>query len=335
MAEAMAQKRRCKHPGCGTILRQTNTGEYCSVHEYEAEEPELHHAFDGAELPVSLYYTVAQAAKILNYSTRAIRDKTAKGELASKRIGPRGKLLIPRSEIEALPSGQTATIGSASHTKLSDAAEQDPEVFAAKMRHVDHLLALVSRWENGLQEVPATVLAFLMLIRESPLQPNRVFCPSADFADIAAQKGGQVQQMYESIQRSPLGLTYSPSDPNRLVTVRPVIEDDPLFHSLQSHLSSQQYKPVWQAWEDLKRNVQEKANSIAKTISAGGFPPSPVLGRADTDSPEWRGIREWLRASPSRLQHSLQQICLMGRMPGRCDICPEEAAVAGSRDEVV
>ena len=321
MAEGVAPKRRCKHPGCGTILRQTNAGEYCSVHEDEVDELELQHAVDGAELLKSDFYTVPEAARILNYSERAIRDKIKNQELAAKRIAPRGKWLIPRSEIEIQSSGHNATASSASHTQFSHATGQDPLWVVAKMRHVEGLLALVSRWEEGLRELPVVTFAFLGGIRRSPLQPNLLYYPS-EFLAYEASKGGQARELWNVIQKSPLAPTYSPKDLDRPVTVHPVIEDVALFQSLQSHLSSQQYKPVWQAWEDLKRSVQEKANSIAGTIRAGGFPPYPVPGRADTDSPEWREIAEWLRASPSNLQHSLQRIRLRGTMPGSCDLCP-------------
>jgi excisionase family DNA binding protein len=334
MVEDVAPKRRCKHEGCGTILRQTNAGEYCSVHEDEADELELQQAASSAEPPESGFYTVAEAVALLPYSDRTIREMLHDGRIEGSQVGPRSKWLIPRGNIDHFSENTRKGTDSASHTQLSHATEPDPLVLAAKMRHVDGLLALVSRWEDGLREVPATFLAFLATIQASPLERIRVYCPSEFFADIAAEQGGHVQRRYDAIRRLPLGLTYSPSDRNRPVTVYPVIEKDPLFDSLLSHLSSRQYQPIWQAWGDLKSGVQEKVNSIAVTIRDGVFPPWPFLGKADTDSPEWREISEWLRASPSNLQNLLQRIRLRGMMPGCCDLCPDQHVVLEDKDEL-
>ena len=205
----------------------------------------------------------------------------------------------------------------------STTKEQDPLVVEAKKKHVEGLLALVSRWEDGLQEFPSAAMAFLGWI-----------------SDGMGRRSGWGFEYSRYARKLALNLNCDPSKPNKAVTVDPVIEKDPLFDSLLSHLSSRQYQPIWQAWGELKLTVEQEATNIAAEVQSGKRAPFPVprnveatrfwgsslpLGNPDLDDPQWHRIRGWLLDCVPNLQHSLQRIRLRGMMPGCCDLCHQEA----------
>lgn len=98
----MDDKRRCKYPGCGTILRSGNKGDYCSVHEDQeytteiAPKPKLKDNIPAKEK----MYTVQDLVKILKYSDRTVRNMLKRGEIAGVRIGTRSRWLVSKIELD-------------------------------------------------------------------------------------------------------------------------------------------------------------------------------------------------------------------------------------------
>ena len=97
----MDDKRRCKYPGCSTVLRSGNKGDYCSIHddqEYTTEivpKPKLKDNIPAKEK----MYTVQDLVKILKYSDRTVRNMLKRGEIAGVRIGTRSRWLISKIEL--------------------------------------------------------------------------------------------------------------------------------------------------------------------------------------------------------------------------------------------
>ena len=98
----MDDKRRCKYPGCGTILSRSNTGDYCYIHEdkqYDQDVESRPMRKDAIPAKEKMY-TVQDLKKILKYSDRTVRKMLKRGEIAGVRIGTRSKWLVPKTELD-------------------------------------------------------------------------------------------------------------------------------------------------------------------------------------------------------------------------------------------
>jgi excisionase family DNA binding protein len=79
-------------------------------------------------------YTVKEAAKLLHYSARHIRQKCANGDIAAKKLAGGRKWLIGESEIQRVQNGGRETV------KLSKAMRQHfNELSTTALKLADHL----------------------------------------------------------------------------------------------------------------------------------------------------------------------------------------------------
>jgi len=71
----MEEKRRCRYPGCGTVLRSGNKGDYCHVHEDRQYIEEVEHKpMRKSTIPAKeKMYTVQDLVRIFKYSDKTIR----------------------------------------------------------------------------------------------------------------------------------------------------------------------------------------------------------------------------------------------------------------------
>jgi len=98
----MDDKRRCKYPGCNTVLRSGNEGDFCAIHENTEYTTDIEHKPKRKDdIPAKeKMYAVQDLVKILKYSDKTVRNMLKRGEIAGIRIGKRGKWLIPKSELD-------------------------------------------------------------------------------------------------------------------------------------------------------------------------------------------------------------------------------------------
>jgi hypothetical protein len=128
----MNDKRRCKYPGCDTVLRKGKEGDYCAFHEAEeyiseiAPKKKIKDTISSREK----MYTVQDLMRILKYSDKTIRNMLNLGEIAGLRIGTRGKWLVFKSELDRFkkegPGKDTASRGLLSTEEIK---EQDIRIF--------------------------------------------------------------------------------------------------------------------------------------------------------------------------------------------------------------
>ena len=98
----MDDKRRCKYPGCNTVLRSGNEGDFCAIHENTEYTTDIEHKPKRKDdIPAKeKMYAVQDLVKILKYSDKTVRNMLKRGEIAGVRIGTRGKWLVPKTELE-------------------------------------------------------------------------------------------------------------------------------------------------------------------------------------------------------------------------------------------
>jgi excisionase family DNA binding protein len=98
----MDNKRRCKYPKCGAVLRSGNKGDYCAVHEAEEYISEIvpKNQVEDTIPSMERMYTVKDLMGILGYSDKTIRNMLNQGEILGERISARSRWLIPESELD-------------------------------------------------------------------------------------------------------------------------------------------------------------------------------------------------------------------------------------------
>jgi len=95
-------KKRCKYPGCGSILHRGHNSDYCYAHEKSVMAQED----KGAGNKISdingnnELLSVEQLVGILPYSERTIRDMLQDGRIRGTRFGTRGKWFVTKSEVK-------------------------------------------------------------------------------------------------------------------------------------------------------------------------------------------------------------------------------------------
>ena len=98
----MDDKRRCKYPGCITVLSNSNKGDFCSIHEKQDHTRDIESKPKRKDdIPAKeKMYTVQDLVKILKYSDKTVRNMLKRGEIAGIRIGTRGRWLVPKIELD-------------------------------------------------------------------------------------------------------------------------------------------------------------------------------------------------------------------------------------------
>jgi len=119
------EQKRCKYPGCGTILHQGHKSDYCYLHEDSvmAQEEKGTGNKMSDTLGSNELLSVEQLAGILPYSERTLRNMLQAGRIKGTRFGARGKWFVTKSEVKRFQEH-----GAQSHD-LEQMTEADKETF--------------------------------------------------------------------------------------------------------------------------------------------------------------------------------------------------------------
>ena len=114
----MDEKKKCRYPGCKTLLVQYNKGDYCYAHVEPAKDLEEYKRQLAEESRIaetrkntaddskkeynrdSELLTVQDMVKELRHSDRTLRHWLKTGVIRGHRLAPRGKWIVVRSEID-------------------------------------------------------------------------------------------------------------------------------------------------------------------------------------------------------------------------------------------
>jgi hypothetical protein len=201
-------------------------------------------------------------------------------------------------------------------------AEQDPALSEARKNHQAALIDFVGAWEDGLEYFCQNTVWLLQDIAAGDVQKR------------------QLRRSHLETSGAPLGLVYSASHQDKPFTAEVWIETDPLCQSLRSHLSSDEYRPVWDAWNDLKQGVEQQATTVEQRIRAGQLKYRDSPPRSHEDQVElkeievaWEEIEALFSRTVASFQNLLAQVRMRGLIPGSCDLCPEKALTTGQSPE--
>jgi len=234
-------------------------------------------------------YTIREAAKLIGYSDRHLRQRCIDGNVpGAYKITEGRKWLIPRAAVQQFSQGQ---LRQPIVQPISSQTQQlqDPRITEARRKHDEDLYNFAARCKGMLIQDPDKGLW-------SP-----VLC-SFDSKDAAPRRTSYVRNDFFWNVKDDL-----------TVTVGFDWEYEPLFDCLRSHLSDNEI--LWDSFEELKQLASEQIAKVAKRSSE--FPDKSLAISSS------RRLEELVEIICRELEFAI-----LGRVfPGQCRVC--QAILAG------
>lgn len=226
-------------------------------------------------------YTVAEAARLLGYSDRRVREFLRNGTIQGHRPTPRGKWLVSADEVRRFKhppagtdaprddaeTGDTRAPSSASTAGFRYMDGESPAITETERQHLQELLGLVAEWKDDLRD-----LEFEVARARRVLRAHRTF--EGNCLRASRGKDGSIRTRFQ-------------------------IEDKVLFGALREHFTGNE---MWQEWESLKQGIDREATPFHKS---------------DDAAPEEFDL---VIAISQMVQH-LEAARFLSVLPGSCDIC--------------